>query len=83
VKRLGVALVALVAGCATLSEPQCRGTDWYRRGEQDGLLGLRPQIDQYAHQCARFNVQPSEKDYMSGWSTGYSEWSKKVSGARG
>ena len=66
---------ALLAGCAGMTESECRGTDWYKLGERDGLIyGLRPQIDRYAHQCGRYGVQPSEKDYIAGWTDGYGEW---------
>ena len=80
--RYAVVLCALLAGCASLNETQCRSTDWYQQGEQDGLMGNRPKIDLYAHQCAGYQVQPAEKDYMAGWVVGYAEWNKRVSGSK-
>jgi hypothetical protein len=62
---------ALLAGCASMSDVECRGANWYALGERDALhYGLQPQIDQYAHQCSRHGVQPSEKDYLAGWIVG-------------
>jgi hypothetical protein len=74
-------LLATVAlpGCALMGETECRSTDWYALGERDGLIyGSRPRIDQYADQCGRHGVQPSEKDYMAGWTDGYREFEKRV-----
>jgi hypothetical protein len=62
---------ALVAGCASFTEEQCRRANWYRLGEQDALLyGLQPQINQLAYQCEQAGVQIPEKDYMAGWTVG-------------
>jgi hypothetical protein len=75
----------LLGGCAStaISENECRSTNWYARGEQDALMGNRPQIDTYNEQCSRFGAAPSEQDYMSGWAAGYGEWNRRVSGRRG
>jgi hypothetical protein len=62
----------LLGGCAT-AESVCRTTDWYARGEHDARMGLRPQIDLYAAQCGRYQVQPAERDYLEGWASGYSQ----------
>jgi len=80
--RYAVMLGALLAGCASLNETQCRSTDWYQQGQHDALMGNRPKIDLYAQQCSRYQVQPSEKDYMAGWALGYSEWNQRVSDSR-
>jgi hypothetical protein len=82
--RFLVLTTLLAGGCAaaSLTENECRGTNWYARGEQDALMGNRPQIDRYSEQCARFGAAPSESDYMAGWSAGYGEWNRRVSGRR-
>ena len=74
--------VALLAGCAPMTEPQCRAANWYDTGEQDALTyGLRPRIDQFAYQCSKFGVQPDEKEYLAGWQVGNWERSIRVSGS--
>jgi hypothetical protein len=79
-KRI-VALAALLAGCVSMSESDCRGADWRGLGEREGRIhGLRPQIDQYTYQCSRHGVQTSEKDYMEGWTDGYREYEKQLLG---
>ncbi|MDQ5848729.1 MAG: DUF2799 domain-containing protein [Pseudomonadota bacterium] len=69
---------ALLSGCASMTEPQCRSADWYQLGYRDGdVYGLRPQIDQYAYQCRAW-VQASEGDYLRGWVDGYREFTRRV-----
>jgi hypothetical protein len=73
---------ALLCGCAALSEQECRGANWYELGERDALVyGLRPQIDQYAHQCGKYGVAAGEKDYLAGWFNGDRERAVRLSGS--
>jgi Protein of unknown function (DUF2799) len=77
-----LAVGALLAGCASMSDQQCRTTNWYELGENDALVyGLRPRIDQFTYQCSKFGVQPDEKQYLAGWQVGAWEHSIRVSGA--
>lgn len=79
----GTGLALLLSACAaqtTLTENDCRSGNWYQRGEQEAIMGLRPQIDLYAQQCSRFGAAPSEKDYMDGWAYGYGEWTRRMGG---
>jgi len=70
-RSLLLAASVLLAGCAGLTEQECRTANWYELGERDALVyGLRPRIDQYAHQCQKFAVQPAEGEYLSGWTVG-------------
>ncbi|HUQ25112.1 MAG TPA: hypothetical protein VM140_05530 [Burkholderiales bacterium] len=67
----------LLAGCAPMSEMACRTADWYEQGHAEALTGNRAKAEQYA-QCSGFQ----EKEYLAGWSVGYSEWNQRVSGSR-
>jgi len=63
------------AGCTTLSETECRGTNWYERGRTDArVYAIQPTIARYAQECAAYGVKLPESDYMDGWRQGYSEW---------
>jgi hypothetical protein len=77
-----LALCVLAAGCAAMSENQCRATNWYNQGEYDGQLGQQAKIDQYAYQCRQFGVQPAEQEYLAGWAYGYGEYNTRVSGSK-
>ncbi len=75
-------LSLLSAGCAQMSESECRAADWYHVGYMDAdTYGLRPRIDQYAYQCRAFGVQAPEATYMAGWVDGYREWNTRVHGS--
>jgi hypothetical protein len=77
-----IAACFLLFGCAAMSENECRVGNWYALGERDALSGSQPRIEQLADQCGRYQVRPSERDYMAGWSIGYSEWNNRVSRGR-
>jgi hypothetical protein len=75
---LAAAALLGLAGCAQFSETQCRAADWGALGQRDGLMGLRPQIEQYAHQCQAANVQVTDAAYMQGWQLGKWEYDSRV-----
>ena len=71
-----------MAGCAGMDAGECRSANWYEVGYRDGdQYGLRPRIDQYAHQCSAFGVTAAEKEYMAGWVDGYREFIHRSTGA--
>lgn len=77
--RIGAAaLLALLGGCAAwdLTEAECRGMNWYARGESDGRSGHPPQDIRLGQQCGRYGVAASETDYLKGWEVGHDEWDR-------
>ncbi len=82
-RRPIVLLVLGLAGCAPMTENQCRAvSDWYQQGFADAMNGNRPKVELYASQCGNFGVKPAETAYMDGWRIGYSEWNQRISGSR-
>ncbi len=82
IKALATALVLAAAGCAQMTETQCKASDWYQVGYRDAdIYGLRPQVDQYSNQCKAYGVQPAENLYMAGWVDGFREWNTRVMGS--
>ena len=72
---------ALLAGCTTFTEQDCRTSNWHHLGEQDALThGLQPQITQIAFQCQKLGVQVPESQYMAGWSAGAQQRAVRLSG---
>jgi hypothetical protein len=72
---------ALLAGCSTFTEQDCRTSNWYHLGEQDALThGLQPQINQIAFRCQQLGVQVPESGYMAGWSAGAQQRAVRLSG---
>ena len=69
--KLLLVAAALLSGCGSFTENDCRTANWHYLGEQDARThGLQPQIDQIVHQCAKFGVQVPEQDYLRGWRDG-------------
>ena len=80
IRRLSFAC-AFLAGCSTFTEQDCRTSNWYHLGEQDGLThGLQPQINQIAFQCRKLGVQVPESQYLAGWSAGAQQRAVRLSG---
>ena len=72
-------LCLLLAGCASLTEGDCKAGNWYALGERDAMAGLPPRVDQYAAQCG---ARVADTSYMEGWQVGYTEWNRRVSGSK-
>ena len=72
---------ALLAGCTTFTEQDCRSSKWYHLGEQDALThGLQPQINQIVFTCQKLGVQVPEQEYMAGWNAGAHQRAVRLSG---
>jgi len=75
VRKAAPFLCLALAGCAAMSESECRNTDWYERGRTDArVYAIQPSFGRYAKECAAYGVEPSEAAYMQGWRIGYGEW---------
>lgn len=60
-------LLVLLAGCATLSENECRSGNWYEIGREDGAEGRKSDfILQHAKACNEFGIQPSGPEWRRG-----------------
>ena len=64
---LTLSALALLGGCTSLSESECRGSDWYDVGFRDGRLG-RPEdnINQHVKACAEYSIAPHRQRYRDG-----------------
>lgn len=64
-------LVALLSGCASLSESECRVADWRRIGADDGAHG-RPEsrLAEHAEACGQIGVRPDSAQWRAGWDQG-------------
>ena len=67
-----------LAGCVSMTEPECRSANWYDYGWRDALGGLRPMYEVYAYQCDALKVKASEGDYMKGWYEGKWEYDHRM-----
>jgi hypothetical protein len=70
--RLAAATLLLaLGGCASLSEEECRFSDWYDLGYRDGRQG-RPadRISEHAQACGEHGLRPDRERYLSGHQDG-------------
>ena len=62
-----IALLLLLAACATLSEDECRSADWYQIGREDGANGRKLDfILQHAKACNEFGIKPIASEWRKG-----------------
>jgi Protein of unknown function (DUF2799) len=61
-----VALIAMLAGCAGMSDAECRGANWYDVGYRDARFKLQSQAAVYGQQCERHGVKIDTASYEQG-----------------
>ncbi|HEU0282745.1 MAG TPA: DUF2799 domain-containing protein [Gallionella sp.] len=70
-----LACLALLSGCSTLSEQECRSADWYRLGIKDGQQGeLANLLDEHKESCKRYSIRPDESRYLAGREAGLEQY---------
>ncbi len=63
--------IALLSGCATLSESQCAANDWQTVGYSDGVSGQdSSRLLKHQNACMKHGVTPDRVAYMTGWEEG-------------
>lgn len=73
----------LVAGCAAMSEEECRHADWHEQGMRDALAGHRvSRMAALREACAKAGVAPDVQRYRAGWSQGIQQFCTPEQGAR-
>jgi len=62
-----IALSLCLQACASLSEGECRGEDWYKIGFDDGFDGgSSEKIETHREACARYGIEPDREQYEVG-----------------
>jgi len=77
--------MALLAGCATLSEDQCRkagATSWEGVGRADGQEGRDAdyRLELHREACSKIGILPDRVTYMKGWNRGVLDYCTPDSG---
>ena len=63
---VGLAALAALSGCATMSEDQCLAGDWDQQGYTDGYAGYsESRLEDHAKACAKYGVVPNSAAYFS------------------
>ena len=72
----------LIAGCAAMSEEECRHADWHEQGMRDALAGHRvSRMDALREACAKAGVVPDAQQYRAGWTQGIQQFCTPEHGA--
>jgi hypothetical protein len=67
----GIVALASLAGCASLTEKQCRAQDWYQVGFEDGDAGISAaRIESHSAACAAYAIEPDKAQYQVGRADG-------------
>ena len=80
-----IATLAVLAfsGCATLSEKECRGGDWYSIGLRDGAAGrTEDYVAQHTAACQKVGVEPNHERWLEGRERGLERFCTARSGYR-
>lgn len=60
----------VLAGCASMSDTECRSANWYDLGYRDARFKLQSQDTLYVQQCARHGVDIDIARYGQGFRQG-------------
>ncbi len=67
--------LALLSGCATLNERECRSADWYLLGIKDGQQGEPANLlGEHQESCARYGIHPDGNRYLAGREAGLTQY---------
>lgn len=83
IKHLTILLPVLLAGCAVVSEEECRAGQWYERGVSDGARG-RSQTLVYdiAQTCQEYGVRVDSDAWLRGHEQGVEQFCTPENGYR-
>ncbi|WP_067868505.1 DUF2799 domain-containing protein [Neptuniibacter marinus] len=78
-----ISLVALLSGCASLSEEECVTGDWYGIGYSDGLQGRSETfLSNHQEACAEYTIAFDVKPYLMGREEGLKRYCHQDNGYR-
>lgn len=72
---------AVLTGCATLDEGECRTVDWQTLGDSDGVRGYpQSRIGDHAKACSKHDIAVDQTAYFAGWAVGIQRFCTPQSG---
>lgn len=78
---LALAAITGLAGCASMSESECRVADWGRVGFADGARGdSESRLAAYTEDCGKIGITPNATAYRQGWDTGIVQFCTPANG---
>ena len=78
---LALAAITGLAGCASMSESECRVADWGREGYTDGARGdSESRVAAYTEDCGKIGITPDAAAYRHGWDAGIVQFCTPING---
>ena len=78
-----LALLAALAGCASMDKDECRTADWRAVGLEDGAKGMPlERLGDHRKACAKHNVTPDTDRYIAGRTDGLATYCTADNGYR-
>ena len=72
-----------LAGCKTMTVPECQVADWGRVGFADGARGeSESRLASHVESCAQAGVRPNAQAYRQGWDAGVRTFCTAANGWR-
>lgn len=80
---MALAVLALLAGCESMSVQECKVADWQRVGFNDGASGeSERRLAAYTEDCGEAGVKPDVQAYRRGWDSGIQRFCTAANGWR-
>lgn len=74
-RALALLAALALAGCATMSDKECRAADWEAVGRADGVRGALPdELERHRKSCALHGIVPEEQRWREGYAKGLDEF---------
>lgn len=81
-KNIGLLLILFgLLGCATLSEDECRSSNWYELGLKNGKEG-KPLLNRHNEACQEYGIVPDTVKYDKGFRDGIGYYCTPENGYR-
>lgn len=70
--KLGLlAVLFVVAGCASLSEEDCKQGNWKEIGQKDGSRGYsKDRFSSHGKACEKYGIRPNKSEWTTGYNAG-------------
>ena len=81
---LALAVLIMLAGCASVSREECLAGDWVSIGQRDGAAGRvgSAQFERHVTACAKVDVTPDRAAWAQGYEAGLQRYCTPLSGLR-
>ncbi len=80
---LALGAATALAGCASMSEQECKTADWHDQGYRDARNGQPlSQVEDHREACAKVGIAPDLAQYKAGRAKGVLEYCTPENGAR-